>query len=108
MQVTIEQAVKKPVDLHEAEGLFPCHHIGSRIGVACAEIRDLSACGNQFMRCAECQSTKVCLDPLQRGTSPAAGYILLLGDTLRQEMRGWLRCPPPFLFTRSTPFAELA
>jgi hypothetical protein len=50
----------------------------------------LSACGNQFMTCAECQSTKVCLDPLQRGTSPAAGYILLLGDTLRQEMRGWL------------------
>src|ERR1700756_3890053 len=91
MQVTIEQAVKKPVDLHEAEGLFPCHQIGSRIRVACAEIRHFSAWGNQFMRWAECQSTKVCLDPLHRGTSPAAGYILLLGDTLRQEMRGWLR-----------------
>ena len=45
MQVTIEQAVEKPVDLHEAEGLFPCHHIGSQIRVACAEIRDLSAWG---------------------------------------------------------------
>ena len=88
MQVPIKQAVKEVVDFVEAKGLVSSHRLAPRIIVACAEIRDLSALGNRSLTCNECESTRACLDPLQRRTSPAASYILLLADALSQENEG--------------------
>ncbi len=58
MQVTIEQAVKEAVDFPKAKGLVPSHRLAPRIMVAYAEIRDLTAPGNQSMTCAEYKSTQ--------------------------------------------------
>ena len=58
MQVTIEQAVKEAVDFPKAKGLVPSYRLAPRIMVAYAEIRDLTAPGNQSMTCAEYESTQ--------------------------------------------------
>jgi hypothetical protein len=51
MQVTIELAAKEAVDFPEAKGLLlvASHRLAPRNMVACAEIRDLPARGNQSM-----------------------------------------------------------
>jgi hypothetical protein len=46
--VTIEQAAKE-AHFPEAKGLVASHRLAPRIMVACAEIRDLPARGNQSM-----------------------------------------------------------
>jgi hypothetical protein len=60
MQVTIEQAVKEAVEYLKAKGLVPSHRLAPRIVGAYAEIRDLSARGNQSMTCAESKPTQAC------------------------------------------------
>ena len=65
MRVTIEQAVKEAVDFPKEKSLIPPHRLAQRIMVAYAEIRDLTAPGNQSMTCVERESTKACLHPLQ-------------------------------------------
>jgi hypothetical protein len=69
MQVTIEQVAMEAVDFPEAKDLVPSHRLAPRIMVACAEIRDLPARGNQSMMCEECESTPACLDSLQHRIS---------------------------------------
>jgi Group II intron, maturase-specific domain len=48
------------------------------------------------MTCAERESTKACLNPLQHTMPWRLGQILLSPDTISLEMRGWLspRTPP--------------
>ena len=85
------QAVKEVVDFAEAKGLAPSHRLAPRIMQHTRRFRNLAAPGNQSMTCAERESTKACLNPLQHAMPWRLGQILLSPDTISLEMRGWLR-----------------
>src|ERR1700732_2493571 len=80
--------------LPRSKGFGSVSSSAPRIMVACAEIRDLPARGNQSMTCADCEATPACLDSFSTESAqkvPAPREIFLLAGTLSQQMRGWLR-----------------
>src|SRR5271167_2829325 len=77
--------------LRRSKGSGSVSSSGPANHAAYAEIRNLAAPGNQSMTCAERESTKACLNPLQHTMPWRLGQILLSPDTISLEMRGWLR-----------------
>src|ERR1700756_179351 len=86
--------------LRRSKGSGSVSSSGPANHAAYAEIRNLAAPGNQSMTCAERESTKACLNPLQHTTPWHPGQILLSPDTISLEMRGWLRpaAAPPIKY----------
>jgi hypothetical protein len=82
MQVTVEQAVKEVVDFVRSRGSGSVSSSGPANHAAYAEIRNLAAPGNQSMTCAERESTKAGLNPLQHTMPWRLGQILLSPDTI--------------------------
>src|SRR5271157_3061218 len=76
--------------LRRSKGSGSVSSSGPANHAAYAEIRNLAAPGNQSMTCAERESTKACLNPLQHTMPWRLGQILLSPDTISLEMRGWL------------------
>src|SRR5271167_5078333 len=81
--------------LRRSKGSGSVSSSGPANHAAYAEIGNLAAPGNQSMTCAERESTKACLNPLQHTMPWRLGQILLSPDTISLEMRGWLRAMPP-------------
>src|SRR5271157_2821666 len=77
--------------LRRSKGSGSVSSSGPANHAAYAEIRNLAAPGNQSMTCAERESTKACLNPLQANNALAPRPNSYHPTQFSLEMRGWLR-----------------